>query len=37
MSHQTIDTLTFEVFRAACREGRLTAQTESDFGADLSA
>lgn len=27
----------FDVFRAACREGRLTAQTESDFSADLSA
>lgn len=26
----------FQVFRAACREGRLSAQTESDFGADLS-
>jgi uncharacterized protein (DUF2252 family) len=27
----------FDVFRAACREGRLTAQTESDFSGDLSA
>jgi hypothetical protein len=27
----------FEVFRPACREGRLTAQTESDYRADLSA
>ncbi len=27
----------FNVFRAACREGRLSAQTESDFRADLSA
>jgi uncharacterized protein (DUF2252 family) len=26
----------FESFRAACRTGRLIAQTESDFGADIS-
>jgi hypothetical protein len=26
----------FELFRAACRKGRLIAQTESDFGADIS-
>ena len=26
----------FAVFREACREGRLSAQTESDFNADLS-
>jgi len=26
----------FEAFRTACRKGRLLAQTESDFGADIS-
>lgn len=26
----------FELFRAACREGRVMAQTEADFGADIS-
>lgn len=26
----------FETFRAACRTGRLLAQTEADFGADIS-
>ena len=27
----------FEAFRAACRKGRITAQSEADFGADLRA
>jgi hypothetical protein len=27
----------FRRFRAACRSGRITAQTEADFGADLRA
>ena len=26
----------FETFRTACRTGRLLAQTEADFGADIS-